>query len=732
MRRSPVIPVALVFACSPTSPFEDSEGPVPAWQRERQLEYLRFACAEPLDPAKQSQVLIHLTCSERLDGFAMAAVPDDAWDPIFDKLHRLRDTSDFNVLRFLSLVYAFPEHPAISDGLRARVDEALLAFKYWTTDPTPERVIDGEQVVDAMWYWTENHSLIFRTAEYLAGQRHADRVFAVTGLTGAQHRERARVELLKWFDQRARWGFTEWHSDVYYDLDLQPLLMLVEWADDEELRTRAAMLLDLFWLDIALHLHRGNSGATHGRSYIKDKAAAELNDTFDGSKLMFDDTTAPWADATSHLAGLLSLTTTYGLPWVIREVARDDAPMVDRERMNLPLDERPQPAWDTPLAEPPYALSRTETDLPLWWSMNAFASWPLFPLTFEVAGRDGLWDSQLEDLAVLTELIDTTQEPAAIMEDLHPIYGAFWYVFNAGLLKEVSTTTHRTAATMLSSVQDYRKGLVSDTVHPWQATLDERAVVFTQQPNLLPVADGEPIPADFEWRVVDEPGPGYWTGQASLPRVGQVDNVAVVLYAPQYVPAPFGLDRYQWRDETHAYFPQAHFDEVAQDGGWTFGRKGDGFVALYSHNPTTWRSGQPEVYQNAGRPFDLVAAGEQNAWIVEVGDAGTWADFAAFRAAVAAAEISVTPVADQDDDGYDDAFDVTYASPSRGTITFGWHAPLTADGAEVPLRHEDRIDNPYVKAPFDARRYEVVLGEHRLLLDFAAAERTATPAPAAM
>lgn len=734
LAASPVL-LAWALACSPgesPSPENDSTALEP-WQRARQVDYLAFACDEALDPASQSQVLIHLTCEARMDDFELpaGAVPDDAWDPIFDKMSRLRDTSDFNALRFLALVYAYDGHPAISESLWGRIEASLLSFKYWFSDPTPARVVDGAEVVDGMWYWTENHELVFRTAEYLAGQRYPEAVFEVTGLSGAEHRDRAREALLTWLDHRARWGFAEWHSDVYYDLDLQPLLMLVEWADDEELSTRAAMVLDLLWLDIALHLQRGNSGATHGRSYIKDKGAAPLNDIFDGNKLLFEDTELPWSSPISQLAGLLSLTTTYSLPWVIREIAADGEPMVDRERMNLPIDERPPEDWDSPIEPAPYGLTYGEADLPQWWAMNAYSTWPLFPLTFEVAGREGLWENQLSSLAVLTELVDVNQAPEAIMEDLHPIYEAFWQVLNVVLLKEVSTTTYRTDAVMLSSAQDYRKGLIANQIHPWQATLDETAIVFTQQPAFLPVADGEPIPTDFSWREVDEPGPGYWTGEGSLPRIGQTDNVAVILYAPHYPAMPLGIEAYNYLDETHAYFPQAHFDEVVQEGGWTFGRKGDGYVGLYSHNPTTWRTGQPEVYENGDLPFDLVAAGTENAWIVEVGDATTWADFAAFRAALVAAQLVITPLADQGSDGFDDGFEVAYTSPSRGLVEFSWEAPLEVDGVEIPLRHEARFDNPFVSAPFDARRYEVTRGEATLTLDFDSAERSATPAPAA-
>jgi len=168
----------------------------------------------------------------------------------------------------------------VPEALWLNAEQAVLDFKYWYTDDTPIRTVNGEQVVDQMWYWSENHILLFRVNEYLAGQLFPDRTFTVTGLTGAQHRARAEAEILAWIEHRARWGFTEWHSDVYYQKDLTPLLTLVEWCEDEYIAHRAAMLLDLLFLDVALHLHKGNFGATHGRSYVKDKASATTQDNF--------------------------------------------------------------------------------------------------------------------------------------------------------------------------------------------------------------------------------------------------------------------------------------------------------------------------------------------------------------------------------------------------------------------------------------------------------------------
>src|SRR5690606_33968823 len=108
---------------------------------------------------------------------------------------------------------------------------ALFAFKFWYTEPTAPGLVDDS------YYWTENHEVIYATLEFLMGQEYPERTFANDGRSGAEHRDRARERLLRWFELRARFGFSEWHSNVYYQKDLTPLLTLVELADDDEIRT---------------------------------------------------------------------------------------------------------------------------------------------------------------------------------------------------------------------------------------------------------------------------------------------------------------------------------------------------------------------------------------------------------------------------------------------------------------------------------------------------------------
>jgi hypothetical protein len=475
------------------------------------------------------------------------------------------------------------------------------------------------------------------------------------------------------------------------------------------------MLLDLLLVDYALKMHHGNFGGTHGRSYVKDKVSATKQDAFNGCKLLFDDTELDYSSVSAPDASLLARSRRYRLPPVIRDIATHPMTMVDRQRMNVALDEKPTDNADDPLPDAPYGLDfDDEANLSFWWSMGSQTLWVNLRLLFEVAERENLWDAQLADYKVLRDLVWVDGDIEATLANAHAALKLIWPMANLALLNEVNTYTYRTPQYMLSTAQDYRKGLRGAQTHISQATLSEHAIVFTQHPAYLPVAAGDDVPPDWNWQKEDEPGPGYWTGDGANPRSAQHRNVAIHIYWPQYPSTPplgFG-----YREETHAYFPHAHFDEVVQEGSWTFGRKNDAYVALYSWRATAWRSGQPEVFENAGMPFDLVAGGSaRNVWIVECSSAPEWGSFAAFRAAFQTASVDVT----ENDASAPDGYDVQYVSPSQGIIRFGWHEPLVVNGLEIPIGDYPRFDNPFVQSDFDSQRYEIRTRRNALTLDFA-------------
>ena len=144
----------------------------------------------------------------------------------------------------------------------------------------------------------------------------------------------------------------------------------------------------------------------------------------------------------------------------------------------------------------------------------------------------------------------------------------------------------RDATTALASVSAFNQGTVGDQQRSWQATMTTGAMVYTSYPGPDLGADSNRLlqllmaehtgvggggsgsgaaPTESPSTVPDGGrSAGYWTGTASLPRIGQWRNVAVILYRPdpaQYAALQPVLFPFNY---THAAFPAELFDEVRQ------------------------------------------------------------------------------------------------------------------------------------------------------------------------
>ena len=671
--------------------------------RDRQDGYLAFA-TESLNQSSIANVLAHLAREERDPryDFDAGTITAEDFQAVFDKIDGHIDTSDFDMMRLMAMWWGHRED--LDPGLREAIEQRFTGFRYWYTDPKPEGVVDDK------WFWSENHRLIVHTLEYLAGRALPDATFAFTGEVGSAHEERGRQRIEAWLDEKAEFGFSEWHSDVYYAKDIEPLLLLTEFAEPD-LARRAAAMLDVVLYDLAVHQLSGNVGVTHGRSYMKDKSRAADQDVFNAVKLAFDTTDQPYTSRGNAVTVALAAAERYRPPAVIQEVARSTRTFVDRQHMGVPLD------LDQPLTSDPVAPEGTPafTDpagIPFWWERGALTAWPIVPLTLTTIEEHDLWETSLfQPYKPLADIAGGDMDVA------RQLAYSLRCMINVGVLSEVDTITWRSEHAMLSTAQDYRPGCHGHQYHAWQATLSEDAVVFTTHPG------NEPRPGD-RWVDADL----YWNGGSTMPRSAQHGAAVINMYAPQYAsPAGPPLDAFSYLPYTHAYFPTERFDEVRQVDGWTFGRDGDGYVALWSWRPTEWRTHDPsETFTNGlTEPFDLVArGGADNVWISEVGDAGEWGSFDAFVDAVTAAPVEVEDLG-EDDQGVSEGFEVTYGSPTEGTMAFSWTGPLTVDGTEVPLHRDMRIDNPFSTVPEGADEIRVEAGDASVEIDLSEGRRHA-------
>jgi hypothetical protein len=396
------------------------------------------------------------------------------------------------------------------------------------------------------------------------------------------------------------------------------------------------------------------------------------------------------------------------MPAVLLRVARSAATTVDRERMGVPLDPH-APVTPNPVA--PYGYSFDDpANIPFWWERGALTAWQVVPTTIAELEKYNLFQSDF--FSPFKPLVDIAGGDPNVERSLAQSLAS---QISFGLLSEVDTITFRSPSVMLSTAQSWRQGDFSEQAHISQATLDEHAIVFTTHPKNEPQSG-------TQWPDDD----GYWTGDGSLPRAAQQGAVSMSLYAPDFKPSGPPLDAFGYLDFTHAYFPQERFDQVVQAGGWTFAKRGDGYVALWSWRPTHWRTyTDPGIYTHGlTEPFDLVASGgPDDTWITQVGDASRFGSFDAFRAAVLAhaPQVSVRPVTPA---GLPGGFDVAWNSPTEGPLTFGTTAPLTARGAVVPIGGYARYDNPWSHTPFDAKALTIADRDGGVTLDFTTGRRT--------
>lgn len=557
------------------------------------------------------------------------------------------DCCDFSVGGLLRVLYLYRDSPQLPRELIASIEGRLLNFKYWWDEASGD---------NRRCYWTENHQIIFHSDELLAAQLFPQATFANSGKDAAYHSEHALHLIRRWFDFRARFGFSEWLSNCYFEEDLLALVNLHDFAQQPDIRQQAKLCIDMLMFEMALHTHRGIMGCTHGRTYPRLIKGARAEDATNTARLMFG---MGLYSNPANLGTVPLATSTYRCPAIFERIAADlDAPRLFRERHSIEIADAPR-----------YGLAFDSLeDGHLYWSIQDYIHESIYDLAQQTRQQFGvmLYEDYLQRYYQVWSW--QAEQYGRIVDRNIDCHG----------MTEVHIQTYRTASAMLSAAQSYRPGKPGYQQHPWQATFGPDAVVFTSHPG----SDDETA------------RPNFWAGNGILPRVAQHQHVLICIHhVPASDPFPF----------SHAYFPRHAFDEVEQRGQWVFGRKGAGYIGLYSQHPPRWLADQ---HDPAHPTVELRADAPTNAWLVELGEESAWGSFAQFIAAVSGAPVVFA------------GLDVTYDSPSLGRVQFGWHGPLRVAGEHVELHSYPRFLNPYCQAEFGARQYTIRYGDDTYTLDF--------------
>lgn len=148
--------------------------------------------------------------------------------------------------------------------------------------------------------------------------------------------------------------------------------------------------------------------------------------------------------------------------------------------------------------------------------------------------------------------------------------------------------------------------------------------------------------------------PSYWGGSASVPRVQQYRDLAIVMFSG-VPPQP---------DFTHAWFPVPDFDVAVIDGQTATARTGDAHLMLRGSGPLVM------VEQGPTAGHELRLAGRDGWWLVRLGSRALHGDDFAARFA------AIVPV--QGDGGV-----IRVEDPDYGTVIFRADGVVEAEGRRI-------------------------------------------------
>ena len=181
---------------------------------------------------------------------------------MMEELEGVRSRKDCSDFHFIIMIYIYRMfHSRISDTLKKALEETMVQYRYWIDEP-------GD---DVMWFFSENHALLFHCCQYLTGTYLPDRIFTNSGKTGTEVKARGEELLHQWFDDFFREFITEWNSNAYIPVDVLGIGTLYNLTEeDNPLHKKAQKALDMIFYSLTVNAHKGAVMTSFGRSYEKE------------------------------------------------------------------------------------------------------------------------------------------------------------------------------------------------------------------------------------------------------------------------------------------------------------------------------------------------------------------------------------------------------------------------------------------------------------------------------
>lgn len=559
------------------------------------------------------------------------------------------DCSDFKLVSLVRILYEFEDR--IPAEVKSRIEKSLLKFKYWWDEP-------GE---NSMCYWSENHQILFASAEYLVGRKYPDTLFQVSGLTGKQHAAKARKRILDWMDMRWKYGFTEFYSNVYYSEDIGGMINLIDLSEDDEIVRKMEIIMDLLLFDVASQNIKTMFVSASGRAYEHSRKGGPRT-TLGGITNYY------WGNGDKLGPGMvygLMTTKKYFPPRVIIEIGKDTNSVVIRQSNGLDISE---------LKKEGYFGTDTRSMM-MQLGMEAFTNDEIIRNTLSFVRENKMFSNGfLSDLKVMDfSLINWLHLEPALSRFIDP-------QSNGVAIQRGNTYTFKTSDYSLYSAQNYHPGTYGDQQHVAGMNIGNLFSIFHTHPAL---EKGKPAQS-----------PNYWVGYGRLPHVGQEKNVSLAIYN---IPDNKGLMENPLLYYSHAWFPKGEFDTTYISGNYAMGKKGRTYCALVAGTNLTFRD-------KAGD--NLIQYGKHPFWIMEAGSEESDHSFEEFRTRILSNKCDF------------DSVNLALTYHSQGKIfELKFREGFKVDNQSV-ITDYDRFDSPYCKAARKADAITIRLNGSSLYLDY--------------
>lgn len=559
------------------------------------------------------------------------------------------DCVDFRMQTMLRILFKYSDK--VPGKYNDMIKKSLLGSKYFMDQP-------GE---DSICFWSENHLLLFATAEYLTGQLYENEIFTNDGLSGKKHKEIALERINIWLKHRFYYGFTEWYSNTYYEEDIAPLANLIDFCDDATVVERSKMVMDLLLFDLGTQSHNGSFTSTSGRQYEMGKKDGEHSELRNVTRHI-------WGYEVKNEKKNIDLNfiymDNYQVPSVIRNIGFDSDSRVIKASCGLNLNEL--------VKEMPNGQSLDR--VMMQWAMEAFSNSEIITDTMKYIHKNKMLSSEFMNDFKMVNL--SILKYTGILPVISRIIRPFT---NGVAIQRANTYTFKTKNYMLATAQKYHPGDFGDQQHIWSATLAPNLCVFTTHPA-PPLTEDGALSAS----------PSNWVGNGRNPHSVQDKNINITIYA---IDGKKGFMEKSLAMYTHCYFPKDMFDEVELTGRLSIGRIGESFVGIHSSSDMTVSC------------EELIQSGELTFWITELSSSQD-ESFEDFKERMKNSSITFN----------ENDKSVCYRSQLK-EYTLKYKGDFTVDGEVINLDYK-RFDSSYSETE---RKSDIIRIEHqgeKLVLDF--------------